>query len=188
MRQYMQWIIDTQTETYLPGQDITYAEVARRFREYFSRDSAEYEDLFNFYTAHAGERAFGVARTRKLTHVLFLAADCRNPRVMQTWVEAMFSELLIITNIQSSLDGDMHQYIQYILKTRPRLRVARTQSAYKQVLQTFLEQCPRGSRSYRKVFAKFYASRHSNHSDDVIQDFVAEVELQTKRAEASGGA
>lgn len=55
MRQYVQWIIDTQGDTYLAGQDITCAEVARRFREYFSRPSAEYEELFHFYIAHAGE-------------------------------------------------------------------------------------------------------------------------------------
>jgi hypothetical protein len=54
MREFLQWIIDTQTDTFLPGQDITYAETARQFRDHFTRATSEYQDIFNFYTTHAG--------------------------------------------------------------------------------------------------------------------------------------
>jgi hypothetical protein len=40
----------------LPGQDITYAETAKQFRDHFTRASSEYQDIFNFYTTHAGTR------------------------------------------------------------------------------------------------------------------------------------
>jgi transposase-like protein len=93
----------------------------------------------------------------------------------------MYKELQTMTQIQSSLDGDMHQYIQFIIKRSPCARAPHAQSTYKQVLQAFREQCPRCSPPYRRVFAKFYASRHSNHSEDAIQDFVAEVERQMRQ-------
>jgi hypothetical protein len=97
----------------------------------------------------------------------------------------MFKELQTMAQIQSSLDGDMHQYIQFILKRTPCARVPRTQSTYKHVLQTFREQCPRCSPSYRRVFAAFYASRHSNNSEEAILDFVSEVERQTRLSAGS---
>lgn len=106
--------------------------------------------------------------------------DARDPNVVRAFVDAMFQELQIVFNIQSSLDGDMHQYIKYIVLHHPDRTLTRTQRTYKLVLHTFLERCPRYSTPYRKVFAKFYASRHSNDSDDAMYDFVSEVELQIK--------
>ena len=64
MRQFLQWIIDTQTDAYLPGQDVTYAETARRFRDQFTRASSEDQDIFNFYTTPAGTRSYFIRRAR----------------------------------------------------------------------------------------------------------------------------
>ena len=106
--------------------------------------------------------------------------DCYTRPVLETFVEAMFTEVQTLRQIQSSLDGDLHQYIQWIIVNRPNETVPQTGSPYKQVLQNFLRDTKRNSHPYKRVFRKFYAARHSNHTTNAMADFVSEVEYQQK--------
>ena len=72
----------------------------------------------------------------------------------------------------------MHQYMQWIIQNKPDVLTKNTDKTYKQVLQEFLEKIERNSHPYKRVFAKFFAGRHNNHSYSAMADFVSEVEHQ----------
>jgi hypothetical protein len=112
---------------------------------------------------------------------LCFAGDCYSRLFLQTFIDAMFNEIQTLHTLQTSLDGDMHQYIQWILKNRPDKKLSNSKRTYKDVLQEFLEKVSHDSHQYRKVFSKFYSSRHSNHSEEAeIQHNITLARLQQR--------
>ncbi len=162
MREYLRWVASTFTDTRLYGQATTYEAVIREFKANFTRDSLEYGELLNFYLAHASDR---------YTRLGIMAL-----------VETMHAENQTIRHIHSSLDGDLHQYIQWIVRNRPDACPPDCSKSNAHILGRFLETVPRDSPVYKKVFARFYGYRHSNHSDKAINSFVSEVNWQMSNA------
>ena len=95
---------------------------------------------------------------------------------MRPFLEAMHADNLTLRRMQSSLDGDMHQYIAWITQLRGHATVGDCARTSAQILGDFLQSVSRDSDVYRRVFACFYASRHSNRSEQAIAAFVSEVE------------
>lgn len=158
MCEYLRWIADTFPQARLRGQGATYAETVRDFRTLCPPDSIEHGELLDHYISHASERYSRLG-------ILSL-------------LETMHSEVQTVRHIQNSRDGDMHQYIKWIMEHRPDAALIQSGATYRHVLQDFLQHAPRESPEYRKVFACFYRQGEASHSEPAIADFVAEVEWQ----------
>lgn len=158
MHEYLQWVRSAFPDVTLPRDGAAYKAVIDAFRVNFARDSSEYCELLNYYIAHVGSR-----HTRL---------------EMRPFLESMHLANQALACMQSSLDGDMHQYIAWIIRHRGAVISAGCTRTNAQILRDFLRSASRDSDVYRKVFACFYASRHSNRSEQAMMAFVAVVEAQ----------
>ena len=158
MHEYLQWVRATFPDVKLPRDGATYRAVIDAFRANFACDSYEYCELLNYFIAHTG------ARHARLE--------------MRPFLEAMHADNQALARMQSSLDGDMHQYIAWIVKHRGAQTSAGCARANERILCDFLQSASRDSEVYKRVFNAFYASRHSNRSEQAIMAFVAVVESE----------
>ena len=160
MEAYFDWISATFPNTRLYGSGELYPRIIANFTERYPPGSVEFEDLLDFFISSADDRFMRIG--------------------VITFVENMNTEIRTVCQLEACQDGEMHQYVQWIIKNHPNVKPEDSTRTFKETLEQFIQDTPRDSHLYKRVFIKFYASRNSNHSLQAMADFVSEVAWLTK--------
>ena len=160
MEAYLEWIAEVFPKSRLYGSGDLYPRIIANFTERHKPGSVEYEDLLDFFITSADDRFMRIG--------------------VITFLENMNTEMRTTRQLEASMDGDMHQYMQWIIKHHPDVKPGDAAHTFGETLQGFIQDTPRDSDLYKRVFIKYYASRNSNHSLQAMADFVSEVAWLTK--------
>ena len=163
MREYMRWIAATFPHEQLDHAPITYAAAIARFKERFPRDSHEYGDTLNYFMLRAGQRYMRMG--------------------VVEFVDELSTYVGVVDQIAGSMDGEMHEYIQWIRRNRGSRQCNDTTIAA--VIDRFLEQVRRDSPMYRAAFRSFSCNRAFNHAEAYMDEFVRELSFASALAGAN---
>lgn len=167
MENYCDWIATTFPNARLYGTGELYPLIIANFCERYQAGSAEYEDLLDFFISAADDRFMRIG--------------------VITFLENMNTEMRTARQLEACHDGEMHIYIQWIIKNLPNMKPEGATQTFKETLERFLQDTPRDSNLYKRVFIKFYASRNSNHTLQAMADFVGEIAWLTRLNSTQGG-
>jgi len=146
MDEYMQWIAHTLPHLTLRGGE-PYTKIIKRFAERFPRTSQEYAELVDLFVSISESRYANMAIVTFMEEMVWLMKDAESDFELQK--------------------GNMHQFIQQLLKDQPDGRV-NNDKTYSDVLHEFLSEVPQDTGLYRRVLMKF-------QSMDDVQEFVTEI-------------
>ena len=99
------------------------------------------------------------------------------------FVDELSTYVRVVDQIAGSMDGEMHEYIQWIRRNRGSRQCNDTTIAA--VIDRFLEQVPRDSPMYRAAFRSFSCNRAFNHTEAYMDEFVRELSFASALAGAN---
>jgi hypothetical protein len=155
MEAYFEWIAGTFPAARLYGTGEPYPRIIANFTERYKPGSVEFEDLLDFFISAAEDRYMRIG--------------------VITFLENMNTEMRTTRQLEACLDGDMHIYIQWIIKHYPDVKPEDARFTFRETLERFLQNTPRDSNLYKRVYIKFYGARKSNHSLEAMAGFVNEI-------------
>ena len=155
MRDYMRWIVATFPNELVRGSDTTFPAAIACFEDRFPRDSSEYGELLDYFMLQAGQRYMRLG--------------------VVEFVGAVAATVHVVDQIAGHMDGEMHEYIQWIARNRGHLHLEPRGPTVADVIHRFLEHVHRDSPIYRAVFRRFSSNPAANHTDAAMDDFVREL-------------